>query len=301
MFVELLLQRLVSGFQDGWAYGYGDGGQAAEATALGALALSAHDHSPDLVHAALSGLAEQQRSDGGVPITDRVSNPRWPTALALLAWVRAGQGVPGNALERARSEAVNYLLRHHGKSLPRSPLFGHDPRLVGWSWVDGTHSWVEPTSQAVTALKASGLHEHERVRAGVRLLLDRCLPHGGWNYGNTRVMHNVLRPFPATTGVALTALAGEPRSREVVRSLAYLREVAPSLRAPVSLGWTILGLRVWGSAPTEALEWLERCALEPGRRPPDPVHDALLLLAAAERPVLADVVDPDRLSESGGG
>lgn len=287
MFVETLLQRLVAGFRDGgWAYGYRPRDRAAEPTALGALALHAHDHAPDVAQAAARWLAQVQADDGGVPVSDRVPNPRWPTALALLAWTRLA---PESAeLDDARGRAVGYLLRHHGTSLPRSPLFGHDTMLVGWSWVDDTHSWVEPTGYAVAALRAAGRADHPRVREGVRLLLDRCLPDGGWNYGNTRVMHNVLRPFPATTGVALAALAGEPRADEVDRSLAYLREVAPTLRAPVSLGWAVLGLRAWGEAPREALEWLERCALEPGRRPPDPLHDALLLLAASERPLVGE-------------
>jgi len=284
VFVERLLQRLIEGAHEGaWAYGYRGRGLDAEATALATLALTAHERAPRLVHEGLDRLAALQASDGGVPIRDDVPNPRWPTSLALLAWARGGE-----AFAQPRERAVGYLLRHRGKSFSRTPLFGHDPTLVGWAWVDDTHSWVEPTAWAVAALRATGRAAHERVREGVRVLLDRCLPEGGWNYGNTRVMHHVLRPFPATTGVALVALAGEGRGEEVDRSLAYLREVAPTLRAPLSLGWAVLGLRAWAAAPDEALEWLERCALEPGRRPPDPTHDALLLLAAADQALVAD-------------
>ena len=59
------------------------------------------------------------------------------------------------------------------------------------------------------ALRAAGRASHPRVREAVRLLCDRALDEGGWNYGNTRVFANTLQPFPATTGIALTALAGE--------------------------------------------------------------------------------------------
>src|SRR2546428_787916 len=87
----------------------------------------------------------------------------------------------------------------------------------------------EPTALAATAmhvlaLKAAGHRDHPRTREAVRLLIDRLLPGGGCNYGNTIVLGQELRPQLQPTGLAMLALAGEtdPDGR-VAMSLAYLK------------------------------------------------------------------------------
>jgi len=273
MVVELLLDRLATGFAEArFGYRYRPGASA-EAAALGALALGAHERD---AAAPLDWLERQQKGDGGIPVLPSLDQPRWPTSLALWAFTKAGREGPAE-------RAVTYLLEHRGIALERSELLGHDTTIVGWSWVDETHSWVEPTGYALIGLREAGQAGHERCRRGIELLLDRCLPTGGWNYGNTRVMSNMLRPFPATTGVALLALAGEPMAPPIERSLDYLRATIGSLRAPLSLSWSLLALAAWNrEAPARAL--IEASVREPGRRPPDPVHDALLALAASRFP-----------------
>lgn len=280
MLLDRLIARLTEGSGPAWGYGYRDAGDA-EPTALAALALTAHGAAPDRSAAALGWLAERQGDDGGVAIREGMSEPCWPTALALLAWARAG------AHPDARRDAKDFLLELEGTTSERSPLFGHDTRVVGWPWVPGTYAWVEPTAYGVLALGATGQGAHPRVAEGRRLLRDRCLEDGGWNYGNTRVMHNTLRPFPATTGVALCALAGTDADADA--SLDWLAELAPRLNAPLSLGWAALGLRAWERVGVAEIEpWLTRVYDGPGRRPPDPLHDALLLLALADSPWSAD-------------
>ncbi|MEM9069587.1 MAG: hypothetical protein AAGE52_13830 [Myxococcota bacterium] len=268
MLAETLIERLTANGSP-WGYRYNEDG-AAEPTAIAAIALATHQQRPDLVTAALEWLKEIQKDHGGVPILPNFA-PYWPTSIALEAWARAGKGAYGEVADRATA----YLLDHAGRALPQNDLFGHDSTLVGWSWVDNTHSWVEPTSYAISALREAGAADHARVREGVRLLLDRCLPEGGWNYGNTRVMQNVLRPFPATTGVALVALRGEARTPPIERSLAYLRDTAPTIPAPLSLAWATLGLRAWG----ETIDLEDALATAVQGRPPTPLHDALALWA----------------------
>ena len=280
MLVDRLVARLTEGPGPAWGYGYREAGDA-EPTAMAALALTAHGAAPERCAAALGWLADRQGDDGGVAIREGIGEPCWPTALALLAWQRAG------AERDARRGAKAFLLELEGTTSERSPLFGHDTRVVGWPWVPGTYAWVEPTAYAVLALDAAGEGAHPRVAAGRRLLRDRRLEEGGWNYGNTRVMHNTLRPFPATTGVALAALAGSRVDAEP--SLRWLADVAPRLNAPLSLGWAALGLRAWGRASVARITpWLARVLDSPGRRPFDPLHDALLLLALADSPWGAD-------------
>jgi hypothetical protein len=84
---------------------------------------------------------------------------------------------------------------------------GHNGMLVGWPWVSGTHSWVEPTSLALLAMGREGRAGHPRAREGVRVLIDRAIPGGGWNVGNTVVFGTRLRPSPGPSGLALLALA----------------------------------------------------------------------------------------------
>ena len=89
--------------------------------------------------------------------------------------------------------------------------------------MSGTHSWVEPTAINVLALRSADQAGHPRCREAVKLLLDRQLPEGGWNYGNTTVLGHVLRPQVQPTGLALAALAGETDIRpKVHRSLDLL-------------------------------------------------------------------------------
>jgi hypothetical protein len=161
----------------------------------------------------------------------------------------------------------------------------HDTGLVGWPWVEGTHSWLEPTAMAVLALSLDGLSGHARVVEGVRLIVDRALPHGGWNYGNKSVFRTELRPHPGPTGLALLALAarGErPRPPCVDWALAYLERTLPEIDSPCSLGWGVLGMRAWGAASATRDGWLGRSWARHSGRPDAACGLGLLLLAAAE-------------------
>jgi hypothetical protein len=214
----------------------------------------------------------------------------WPTALALLAWTRCAAD-HAQSSESPSPNAVAHLLRSHGRQAAVNPrLFDHDGTIPGWPWVEGAGAWIEPTGYAVLALRSVGLGDHQRVRDGVRMILDRALPDGGWNYGNRRVIDHVVSPFPAPTGIALAALAGEPRDPHVERAIAYLRSALRRVRTPLSLGWGLIGLRAWGEFPHGADDWLRESAIDHLSRPPAPYLDALLTLAGAKRCLLAESV-----------
>ena len=291
-----LIDRLVAGANQDGAWGYQPGAAAgAEPTAMAALALAAHDRDPDLRERAVSWLAKLQQPDGAVPVWPGLSSPCWPTGLAALAWLRAGRRpLPdgrGSVEEIAAQRAAAWLLNNRGIPVPSDPrIFGHDTTLQGWPWVQDTHSWVEPTGYAILALRAGGKAQHPRVREGVRLLLDRAIPDGGWNYGNTRVIDNTLRPFPAPTGVALTAMADEPANDRIHVAVDYLRHELQGVRAPFSLGWGLIGLSAWGARPEVAQRWLEESATLALKRRPDHLYDAVLLLAGARRRLLTSSI-----------
>jgi hypothetical protein len=91
------------------------------------------------------------------------------------------------------------------------------------------------------------------------MLLDRQLPHGGWNYGNTLVYGKELHPMPESTGAALTGLAGMVERNTVLPSLEYLQREVSRFQTPISLGWGLLGLAAWSLSPPNAKALVERC------------------------------------------
>jgi len=240
-----------------WPYQPGSSG-AVEPAALAALALAGHGHDAG-AERARRWLLGRQAPDGSLGIDNRHATPHWPTALATLAWRCAPPKPEDLAAEytAAMGRATAAILASAGKTHPQPADMGHDTTLVGWTWADGTHSWQEPTAMCVLALKATGAGDHPRAREGVRLLVDRLLPDGGCNYGNTSVLGQTLKPHLEPTGVTLLALAGESDpSGRLERSIAYARETAPSCRAAASLAWGLLGLAAHGQLPQSAGDWL---------------------------------------------
>jgi len=144
----------------------------------------------------------------------------------------------------------------HWNRKPEDPV-EHDPSLHGWPWVLGTHSFLEPTAMALLALERTGHAGHPRFLEGVRMIMDRQLPKGGWNYGNTKVYGAELFPFIDTTGMALKAVAGHVSAESVKKSIDYLRDKAGGCRTPLSLGWALFGLGAWGIFPAESNMWIE--------------------------------------------
>ena len=107
-------------------------------------------------------------------VTAELSTPGWPTALAIVASGYIGAngsadvlGLCTNAgfssagmmsIRRLTPPAIDWLLeairvaaRKHTELQPYKA--GHDSMLVGWPWVTGTHSWIEPTAWAVLRIE----------------------------------------------------------------------------------------------------------------------------------------------------
>lgn len=228
------------------------GGFRSDATAWAVLALRQAGQEAEYWQAGAARLAAAQATDGRVPVSPQHPEAFHPTPVAVLAW----QGLP--EFEAASRRAVDFLLATSGKHFPKKSEdpAEHDTAIPGWPWIADTHSWVEPTALTLLALRAAGYGDHPRIRNGRRLLLNRQLPEGGWNYGNTRVFGLTLQPLPDSTGMALTALAqGVPRA-QVAASLDYLHRAVSRLRTPKSLGWALLGLTAWGERPPESRSWL---------------------------------------------
>jgi hypothetical protein len=289
-----LLNRLAAAVPCGYEL---SGPAASEPTCLAAMVLS-HGGEPAKSRQALQWIRSIQADDGSIGPTEALTTPGWPTALAVLAEVYAAGsetadvlGLRGKAKQPARIEptdggidvelAVEWLLEAKGNAFARNKTMGHDTTLVGWPWVIGTHSWIEPTALAVLALKAAGRGDHPRTREGVRLLRDRLLPGGGCNYGNTTVLGQLLRPHIQPTGLALLALHGETDDDgRIGRSVEWLAAENHGQIGVASLAYGVWALARYRRALPDANGWLAGAA---NRRTTQnsPYRAALLLLAQA--------------------
>jgi hypothetical protein len=278
----------------GWAYRRGatPSVEPSALACLGLLAARPEVGASDDRAVARSGadwLAAIQRPDGSLGLSAEEPAPGWTTPYALLLW--RGLGIHEAPCRRA----ADWLLRQKGEAYPRSldpdHIVGHDTSMIGWPWVAGTHSWIDPTVMAILALGQAGYRDHPRVLEGVRLIQDRALPAGGWNYGNKSAFGHALRPQPGPTGLALLALAHRrSRSAVIERAIAYLNATLPGVRAPASLAWGLLGLRAWERLPGESGRWLaETFARATGR--PDAVPRLACLLLAAGQDALDLLID----------
>lgn len=274
--------------ETGWSYRR-NGAACVEPTVLASLALrvsgNAESREGDLRHGRIAArwLASIQRPDGRLPVSQVLESPGWTTPFALVLW----STLAAHDAEQAR--AARWLLTVAGSAEDRNANVepGDAPKgfKPGWAWVTGTHSWVEPTAMAILALSRAGFGDDERVAAGTRMILDRSLPHGGWNCGNNVVFGHELRPQPVPTALSLLALAAQGESSQAVeRGVDYLRRAITTVRAPVSLGWSMLALRAYEAVPSEAdsvlSEAFGECA---GRSDGDSVRGLALLLLASAR------------------
>lgn len=250
--IEQLQERALSG--GGFAIRQG-GDFRPDATAWAVIALSALGAGPEIIEAARQRLAAGQLGDGRVSISTDHPESCWPTSLAVLAW----QGSP--AQQAAQNRAAAFLLATSGLHWEKKvdAVFGNDPNIRGWSWRSDTHSWAEPTAMAIMALKVAGSGEHPRLAEARLMLMDRQIPSGGWNYGNTTVFGQILHPMPESTGMVLNALSHQVSRDSLQKSMAYLEDSFPSLKTPWSLGWALLGLSSWGVRPASAGAAIEAC------------------------------------------
>lgn len=268
----------------GWRY-RAAGEPYVEPTALALLALASAADDDDRavrehIASAADWLATLQQPDGSLGLSPALPAPHWTTSLTLLAWQAA------NRHESPRRRALDWLTLHRGERLERTPgsPFGHDPTLQGWSWVQGTHSWLEPTAISVLGLARETAADSAYVDEGRRLIRDRAVRTGGWNYGNSRAFDTDLRPQPGPTGLALLALAGvdDADTPHIDRGCRFLEQVLPTTRAAQSLCWGLLGLAAWRRRPADADSWLAAALERAPRRSDRAVQLAYTLLAAGD-------------------
>jgi hypothetical protein len=252
-------------------------GAATEPSVIAALALSGHGMG-EAAAPVLDYLAAAQQPDGSVGVREKEPTPGWPTSLAVIAWQHFDAAKHKSRIDKG----LAWISAMHGQSLARSAEMGHNTTLDGWPWAEGTHSWLEPTAFHLLAYRAVHQANHPRAKEAIKLLIDRQLPSGGCNYGNTVVLGQTLRPHVQPTGIAMLALAGEnDSSGRLEKSLTWLAWSLNTRTTAASLGWALQGLSAHGREVANADELLAAAAKRVGEHDKSPHKLALLALAAA--------------------
>lgn len=188
----------------GW--GYKPGGMSfVEPTAAVILALSPDAQNIVEVQRARAWLKQGQHADGGWGIAPLDTESGWMTAWAVWALAQTDAD-PTRRGAQWLLEISGFRVTDPGQIRGVEEYLRINPSITGWPWQPGDASWIFPSALALLALDAAGIREHPRVKEGIRYLLDRAIPGGGWNIGNPFMITDSMLPTAESTALALLAL-----------------------------------------------------------------------------------------------
>jgi hypothetical protein len=236
------------------AWGYTSAQDAVEPTCLASMAIRSVQRKRGTL--AARWLAHQQTASGGWnAFVGHDENTCWTTSLAVISLIRerpTNAGLPRAIrwLIKTRGREASWLWRWKFQTVDTNARF--NPRKYGWSWVEGTTSWVIPTALTIIALQKavrSGLCQdgecRGRIQLGCEMLLNRMCPGGGWNAGNGVAFGVALQPHIDATAIALLALLHYPAAAAIEPSLRWLGAHAVQCPSPFSLAWAVLAMDVY--------------------------------------------------------
>lgn len=229
----------------GWGYRPGRR-SLVEPTGLCLVALAADGERAD-AQAGLDFLRSCRKNSGAIGIDPSDPEGSWMAYAAILAFDALGASDEARRLAEwalAMEDASGRFTADEVSSIAMT--YRYDAAIRGWPWTPGTTAWVEPTALFMIALVKDGISpEHERLKSGVRLLVDRRVRSGGWNFGNPFSQSQELEASPLSTALALAGLgaAGYPVERAAVREgLRYLSGALAGDVSTVALAWSGLAL-----------------------------------------------------------
>lgn len=240
-----------------------------ECSSLVLLALKSfsHDKQTAAIRKGLDWLRQRQNGDGSWPVNDDLKDGSWATSLVMVtldAWPEH---------EAAVAKACTWALMQYGNkpgllanvllalSSRKKPVLLNED-LVGWPWMSGTFSWVEPTSYFLIALKRLrryllGTNVDERIRQGESMIYDRMCVGGGWNYGNSVVYGQKLWAYADITAIALIALQNHREAEANRLSFAALQTALKTVESGLALSWAVLCYDVYGRDSAELRKRLD--------------------------------------------
>jgi hypothetical protein len=257
-----LRQRLIDAVTatGGWPYYEGRAARL-EPTAWAVLALSAAGEAAALTSAGIQFMYGTQRATG-LLVEDALPGPNYAwNGLALVADLTVNEGA-----SRQRDVLLRRLLAVKGVPVEDGSAVRQNSRLQAWSWIEGTFSWVEPTAYCLLAVKLSKQNTalaRMRIAEAEAVLLDRACVDGGWNYGNSEVLGQRLRPYVPTTALALLAMQDRREHPVVVDGIEWLTRHALSERSTMALALCALCLRLYGVPHEHVLAALAEHAAAP--------------------------------------
>ena len=158
---------------------------AAEPVAISALTATGYELRQS-AESACKCLLASQNENGSVATQLKDQGPFWTTSLACIAWHRfALKWASPPAYRDAVQRRLDFLLSFGGEQIEPNDEVGHNTLLVGWPWVQGTHSWLEPTAFALLALRHCNQSAHPGARSG--------RTHYGSHFTGRRIQ---LRQYP---------------------------------------------------------------------------------------------------------
>jgi hypothetical protein len=231
--LRTLLHRTRNG-DGGWPY-YAGRQSRIEATSWALLALGQDSG---------ASLLEQWRSPGGLLVEPGLGSVNLGfNAIAALALAGAGRPL-GPAI-------VTSLLDHKGVAGQNTDTrIRQDATLQGWSWTDGTFSWVEPTAWCLLATKRLAREQAraaERIDVAERLLRDRSCQGGGWNVGAAEIYGQQLPAHVPPTAIGLLAMQDRPGDAAVRGAIDFLNREAALEGSTTALALTWIALSALGS------------------------------------------------------
>ena len=225
-------------------------------------------------------ILKTRNADGSIGLSrEAPTEGLWNSSLLAIAMHRLG-------LKAERDSAVEFILNF--RSIQVSPSRDNDvnTRLIGWPWVAHTFGWVEPTAWALIALALAGKSDHPRAVEGRRLLEDRCIPGGGWNYGNKVVYGHSLMPFWDSTALALLAI-GDLNRELLQKNLDLLEKSQPEIQSLLCNALLCLCFERFGRKADLARERITGILSQSGDDDLNFAHAALAYLALSGRRVLS--------------
>ena len=242
----------------GWGFTQGLESRV-EPTAWCVLALHEFSEGPGVDEAAVRGFGYLERTqlpDGSWPATPGQEQGSWTTAPACWALL-AHREQAQDKLDRG----LNWLLqttpgdagvwwRFIRRVTAKRSVSSQSDQLYGWSWTQGSASWVEPTAYALIVLRRApekllSNDARKRISIAQKMLLDRMCPSGGWNCGNPMVYGVAGEPQVVPTVWALLALR-DSGTTECEKSLDWLEANRGRVQSLASLALTKIGLDALG-------------------------------------------------------
>ena len=224
-------------------------------------------------------ILKTRNANGSIGLSGEFANEGiWNSSLLAITLHHLG-------LHAERNSAIDFLISFRSIQLNHSAENDIDTTLVAWPWVAHTFGWVEPTSWALLALALAGKSDHPRAVEGRRLLENRCLPDGGWNYGNKVIFKHALMPFWDVTALATMALGDSNRSLSD-KNLNLLEKSLPEMHSLLSNALVCLCLARFGRI-TEAIRGrIREMLLHTDEADLNLAHVAMGLIALSDKRVL---------------